>query len=63
MLQTVIISQTLDSINHIEINGDEMYEYEEKRIKLKNDINQGYLELKKFFKYRSKIFHHQFSFM
>ena len=46
--QTIIISQSVSSIEHIEINGDERYEYEERRIKLKDDINQGYLELKKF---------------
>lgn len=51
--QTIIVSQTLDSISHLDFNKYEEYTYEEKRIKLNEETNVSYLMLKKFFKYRN----------
>ena len=45
--QTIIVSQIIDTINHIELNKDEKYEFEEKRIKLP-EPNIAYVELKKY---------------
>ena len=50
LTETIIISQLFETITHLEINRDEKYEYEEKRIKLNVEPNMSYVDLKKFFK-------------